>query len=66
MTTDLPNPDQNILDRYLEAVLIRHKDGRYDLQTARLELSQAFLLSARNQLALRDHLQAIIDAGDDA
>jgi hypothetical protein len=66
MIVDLPNPDQSLLDRYFEAVLIRHTDGRYDLQTARLELSQAFALFARSQPAFREHIQAIIEAGDDA
>jgi hypothetical protein len=66
MTSELPDPEQGILDRYFEVVLIRHKDGRYDLQTARLELAQAFALHSRNQSGFRDHLQAIIDAGDDA
>ena len=66
MASDLPNPDQALLNRYFETVLIRYKDGRYDLQMARLELDRTFALSMRSQSALHDHVQAIVDAGDDA
>jgi hypothetical protein len=55
-----------LLDRYFECVLIRHGEGVYDLHTARLELAEAFGKIAEGEAALRTHIQAVVEAGDEA
>jgi hypothetical protein len=55
-----------LLERYCECVLIRHSEGVYNLQTARSELVEAFASLARGEPAFRLHIQAVIEAGDEA
>lgn len=55
-----------LLDRYCECVLIRHAEGTYDLQTARAELVEGFGKLAKGEPAFRTHIQAVIEAGDEA
>ena len=55
-----------LLERYCECVLIRHAEGVYDLHTARMELVEAFGKMGRGEPALRIHIQAVIEAGDEA
>jgi hypothetical protein len=62
----LSNDARLLLDRYCECVLIRHAEGTYDLQTARAELVEAFQQLARGEPAFRLHIQAVIEAGDEA
>jgi len=62
----LSDEGQQLLDRYCDCVLIRHAEGAYDLQTARTELVEAFGQFVRGESAFRLHIQAVIEAGDDA
>ena len=55
-----------LLDRYFECVLIRHGEGVYDLHTARLELTEAFDKLSQGEAVFRTHIQAVIEAGDEA
>ena len=55
-----------LLDRYCECVLIRHAEGVYDLQTARAELAEAFDQLSGGETAFRNHIQSVIEAGDEA
>ena len=55
-----------LLDRYCECVLIRHAEGIYDPHTARSELVEAFGKMGCGEPALRTHIQAVIEAGDEA
>ena len=55
-----------LLDRYCECILIRHAEGVYDLHTARLELVEAFGKMGHGEPAFRTHIQAVIEAGDEA
>ena len=57
---------RQLLDRYCDCVLIRHAEGVYDLETARAELVEAFAQFVRGEPAFRLHIQAVIDAADDA
>ncbi len=62
----LSDDARRLLDRYCESVLIRHAEGTYDLHTARSELVEAFGQFARGEPAFVLHIQAVIDAGDEA
>ncbi len=62
----LSDDARRLLDRYCESVLIRHAEGTYDLHTARTELVEAFAQFARGEPAFREHIQAVVDAGDEA
>ena len=66
MKIHLTEADHLLLDRYLDCVLLRHAEGVYNLETARAELAQAFTQMTREEPAFRNHMQAILDAGDDA
>jgi len=62
----LSDDTRALLERYFECVLIRHSDGGYDLQTARAELVEAFSRIGSGEPALRTHILAVIEAGDEA
>jgi hypothetical protein len=62
----LTDADQILMERYFESVLLRFKDGRYDLIVAVEELAQAFNELAKGAADLREHLLGVIEAGDDA
>lgn len=64
MHLNLTGPDRVLLDRYIESVLIRFSDGKYNLRDATQELAGAFTESDR--AAFLDHLRGVIEAGDDA
>ncbi|HUO22317.1 MAG TPA: hypothetical protein VMU59_07355 [Caulobacteraceae bacterium] len=66
MHIDLTSDDLELLDRYFDCVLIRHAEGIYDLDTARGELAQVSKLLSRGDPSFRDHLHAVLDAGDEA
>jgi hypothetical protein len=55
-----------LLDRYCECILIRHAEGVYDLHTARTELVEAFGQLGHGETVFRSHIQAVIEAGDEA
>ena len=64
--TQLSDDTRQLLERYCECVLIRHAEGGYDLQTARAELVDAFGKLSGGEAAFRDHILAVIEAGDEA
>ncbi|CAN5597148.1 hypothetical protein BH10PSE4_BH10PSE4_22450 [soil metagenome] len=66
MQIHLTEADHLLLDRYLDCVLLRHSEGVYNLETARAELAEAFTQMTREEPAFRNHMQAILDARDDA
>jgi hypothetical protein len=66
MATHLTQADHLLLDRYLDCVLLRHAEGVYNLETARAELAQAFIQATGEEPAFRSHMQAVLDARDDA
>jgi len=66
MRTNFDGEDRTILIRYVESVLLRYSDGRYSLQNATEELTQAFTGVARNQPDLLEHMLGLVEAGDDA
>jgi hypothetical protein len=66
MHIDLTNDDHALMDRYFDCVLIRHSEGVYDLDTARGELAHAFTQVARRDPAFREHMHAVLEAGDEA
>ncbi len=57
---------RRLLERSCESVLIRHAEGTYDLHTARAELVEAFAQFARGEPAFVLHIQAVVEAGDEA
>ena len=54
------------MDRYFDCVLLRYSEGVYTLDTARAELAEAFLQMTRQEPGFRTHMQAVVDARDDA
>ncbi|EJL33922.1 hypothetical protein PMI01_01877 [Caulobacter sp. AP07] len=66
MATNLTKADHLLLDRYLDCVLLRHAEGVYNLEMARAELAEAFTQITRDEPAFRNHMQAVLDARDDA
>ena len=66
MHIDMTDDDRELMDRYFDCVLIRHSEGIYDLDTARGELARAFALIARGDPSFRDHVHAVLEAGDEA
>jgi hypothetical protein len=66
MRTNLTSDDRALLDRYVESVLLRFSDGRYDLAETTQELSEAFARVARGEPDYLDHMRGMVEAGDDA
>ena len=66
MATSLNAADRLLMDRYFDCVLLRYSEGVYDLDTARAELAEAFLQMTREESDFRTHMQAVVDARDDA
>ncbi|MDB5458369.1 MAG: hypothetical protein JWO72_110 [Caulobacteraceae bacterium] len=66
MHIDLTHADTVLMDRYFESVLLRFRDGKYNLGEATQELAQAFIQMARGDPGFRDHLLGVVEAGDDA
>ena len=55
---------RQLLDRYIESVLLRFSDGKYSLAEATQELGQAFTQPERDEFLA--HLRGVVEAGDDA
>lgn len=66
MTHPLIDADRELMNRYFESVLLRFKDGRYDLATATSELAQTFTQAAEGVPDFRDQMLGVTEAGDDA
>ncbi|WP_421933359.1 hypothetical protein [Phenylobacterium sp.] len=64
MHQNLTGPDRVLLDRYIESVLLRFSDGKYNLLEATQELGQAFTQASREEFLA--HLRGVVEAGDDA
>lgn len=58
--------DRVLLDRYIESVLLRFGDSRYDLQDGTKELAETFVLVGRNEPGVLAHMRGVVEAGDDA
>jgi hypothetical protein len=66
MAMTLTDADRTLMTRYFESVLIRFKEGRYNLATAAGELAQTFALAAAGQSEFRTQMLGVTEAGDDA
>ena len=66
MRTHLTGDDHVLLNRYIESVLLRFGDGRYNLGEATEELAQAFTRVAQGEADVLAHLRGVVEAGDDA
>ena len=66
MHTTFTGDDRTLLDRYVESVLLRFQDGKYNLFDATQEFAQAFAQAAVRSQTLLDHMRGVIEAGDDA
>jgi hypothetical protein len=58
--------DRVLLDRYIESVLLRFADSRYDLQDATKELAETFVQVGRSEPGVLAHMRGVVEAGDDA
>jgi hypothetical protein len=66
MRTNLTGDDRVLLDRYVESILLRFSDGKYNLAEATQELGEAFARVARGEPDYLDHMRGMVEAGDDA
>jgi hypothetical protein len=66
MHTIFTGDDRILLERYVESVLLRFQDGKYNLLDATQEFAQAFTQAAARSQTLLDHMRGVIEAGDDA
>lgn len=66
MNIILNGPDRALLDRYLESVLLRFSDGKYNLLDATQELALAFTRLANDEPDVLAHMRGVVEAGDDA
>ena len=66
MLSHLSAADRALLDRYLESVLLRFKDEKYNLLETTQELAQAFLRAGRGDPTVLDDMRGLVEAGDDA
>lgn len=66
MRTNFTGDDRILLDRFIESVLLRFSDGKYNLADATEELAQAFTRVAGGEPDALDHMRGVIEAGDDA
>ncbi len=66
MATHLNAADRLLMDRYFDCVLLRYSEGVYNLDTARAELAEAFVQMTGPEPGFRTHMQAVVDARDDA
>lgn len=66
MSTTFTGEDRVLLDRYIESVLLRFNDGRYDLQEATRALAESFIQVGRGQPDVLMHMRGVVEAGDDA
>jgi hypothetical protein len=66
MRTHLTGEDRVLLDRYIESVLLRFSDGKFNLGETTEELAQAFVRIAQGDPDSLDHMRGLVEAGDDA
>ena len=66
MSIPLSDADYALMNRYFESVLLRFKDGRYDLGVATEELAQTFAQAALGHTDFREQMLGVVEAGDDA
>ena len=66
MRTNLTGEDRVLLDRYIESVLLRFSDGKFNLGETTEELAQAFVRVAHGEPDCLDHMRGVVEAGDDA
>ncbi len=66
MQTQFTGDDRVLLERFIESVLLRYSDGKYNLADATEELAQAFNRVAGGAPDALDHMRGVIEAGDDA
>ena len=66
MHTNLTGDDRVLLDRYIESVLLRFSDGKFNLGETTEELAQAFVRVARADPETIEHMRGFVEAGDDA
>ena len=64
MHQNLTGPDRVLLDRYIESVLLRFSDGKYNLLEATQELAQTMTQASREDML--SHMLGVVEAGDDA
>lgn len=60
MSIDLSDADYELLERYFDTVLERHRSGRWDAARARGDLMEAFTLLSSGVL-FRNHMRNVID-----
>jgi hypothetical protein len=58
--------DRVLLERYIESVLLRFADERYDLRDATKELAETVVQVGRNASGVLAHMRGVVEAGDDA
>ena len=66
MRNSLTSDDRVLLDRYIESVLLRFGDNRYNLGEATQELAAAFVRIADGEPDWLSHMRGVVEAGDDA
>jgi len=66
MRNTLTADDRVLLDRYIESVLLRFDDNRYNLGEATQELAEAFARVAAGEPDWLTHMRGVVEAGDDA
>ncbi|WP_425997084.1 hypothetical protein [Caulobacter sp. DWR1-3-2b1] len=66
MRNNLIGDDRVLLDRYIESVLLRFSDNKYNLGEATEELARAFIQVAAGEPDWLDHMRGVVEAGDDA
>ncbi|MDB5440657.1 MAG: hypothetical protein JWM33_3084 [Caulobacteraceae bacterium] len=66
MTLDLTGANGDLLERYIESVLLRYSDGKYSLAEATQDLIQSHRRAASGDPGLLADLRGVIEAGDDA
>jgi hypothetical protein len=66
MRTNLAGDDRVLLNRYIESVLLRFSDGKYNLLQATEELEQMFRRVAQGEADFLEHMRGLVEAGDDA
>ena len=66
MRTNLTGDDRVLLNRYIESVLLRFSDGKYNLLETTEELAQAFSRVAQGEPNALEHMRGVVEAGDDA
>jgi hypothetical protein len=66
MTFDIVGADRELLDRYVESVLLRFGDGKVSFADSVTELTSTISRIARSDGTIAEHLRGLVEAGDDA